>query len=174
MIYASIILVVIATIFFYIHKSKKFVFTGVDKAFDLINMGAGVYLMSKYKEEYEGEVPVKLAGAVTNKLFGHKQTNELGIKFLENNKALVEQKFLELKNEKNLCYYVSIAAHLKANVAANRKKLTADILEWIFELTETGILIPLENINMPKSNAEFLEVANEFLSLVKKTKEKQT
>lgn len=173
MIFVFIILVIIAIIFFYIYKLRKNVFTGIDKAFDLINMAAGVYLMTKYKGEYEGKVPVKLGAAVTNKLFGHKQTNEIGKEYIENNKMLVEQKFLQLKDDKKLCYYVSIAAHSKVNMAANRRKMTGDILQWFIDLKEAGILVPIENIDMPKSNTELFKVANEFLSWVNETKDKQ-
>jgi hypothetical protein len=166
-----IIIVVIAIVFFYIYKSRQNVLTGIDKAHDLINMGAGIYLYSKYKKEYNKEFAAKLGAAVTNELFGYKPSNEIGIKYLEDNKALVQKKFLEIKNDKKLCYYVSIAAHLKANSLANTHRLSGEILLWINKLAEVGILIPIEKIDMPKSNSEFFEISNEFILWVKQTKE---
>ncbi len=170
MIYLTIILVVIVILFFYIYKTRQNVLTGIDKAHDLINAGAGIYLFTKYRREYKEEDAAKLAAAVTNELFGHKPSNEIGFKYLEDNKALIMQKFSEIKNEKNFCYYISISAHLKANSAANTRKLTGDILLWIDKLTKAGILIPIEKIDMPKSNSKFFEVANNFISWVKQIK----
>ena len=144
---------------------------GIEKAFDIINMNAGVYLYSKYKQEYEKEVAVKIASAVTNEIFGHKPSNEIGIKYLEDNKKLIEEKLGDLKREKTFCHYVSIAIHLQFNKNVALSKVSGDNIIWTEMLATAGILIPIAETDMPKSNSELFKITNNFTEWVQQTKD---
>ncbi|MGD1007871.1 MAG: hypothetical protein ABR980_11655 [Ignavibacteriaceae bacterium] len=53
-------------------------------------------------------------------------------------------------------------AHLKSNIAGNSSIFTDDLLKWIDDLNNFGIIIPIDKITMPLSIEDYLNKAHEF------------
>ena len=102
------------------------------------------------------------ASAVTNALFGVPPGNELGRQFLSSHQHLVDREFPLVREEPDICYMVSLLAHLKANIAGNTASFTGDQLLWFKKLDDAGILLPIEEIGMPDSIDDLLVQVRAF------------
>jgi hypothetical protein len=128
--------------------------------------GAGIIivvrLIGKYAPQYGKSKAAALGAAVTNELFGAPPGNETGRQFLAGNKELVETHLRALKTEAAICQIVSMLAHTKSNIAGNTSTFTPEMGRWIVKLRETGILLPVEQVTMPKSPDEMRQQIREF------------
>jgi hypothetical protein len=134
----------------------------IDTVSIIIMMAAAKRLLDKYRKKYSEEISSLLAAAVVNKLFNKEPSNDIGRNFLNDNKELVSRELSKIKDDNDICYIVSMVAHLKANIAGNSAQFTDSLLIWISKLKELDIIIPIDKINMPNSIDELSEVARAF------------
>ena len=145
---------------------KKNISPEVENGSRIIMMSTAIYLLNKYNGKYNNNIASSLASAVTNQLFNKEAGNKEGEVFLANNKSLINEELSKIKNEKNICYMISMIAHLRANIAGNSGRFTEDLSRWIDELNRNEIIIPKEKINMPKTIDDFFKQARAFESWV--------
>jgi hypothetical protein len=134
----------------------------IDNVSIIIMMSTAKRLLDKYRKYYGEEISPLLAAALVNRLFNKEPGNDVGEKFSKENKELIFNELSKIKDEPDICYMVSMTAHMKANIAGNSAQFTESLLRWISELDNLKIIIPIEKIKMPKSIDEFIEMARSF------------
>jgi hypothetical protein len=169
MIYLIVIVGLIAGAYYvFVYRlARNHVSATIHNAVRIINASVAIYLLRKYRAQYEENFAMGLGAAVTNALFGH-TPNEVGRTFLKTNGARVQEELAKLKDDQKLCYVVSLATHMKANDAGYNRRVTADMGKSWVQLRELGILLPHEIIQVPSSPDDFMRMAREFEGWVTK------
>ena len=127
-----------------------------------------LFLRHKYISQYDEEIATPLAAAVTNALFGVPPANELGRQFLISHENLVDSALSDISQEPEICYIVSLFAHVKANIAGNTSTLSGEQLLLLKKLRDLQILFPIDQIKMPNSIDDLFSQAHAFdLSVIR-------
>lgn len=133
-----------------------------DNVSKIIMMTTAKRLLEKYRNNYDEDFSPLLAAAVVNRLFNKEPGNDIGEKFSKENEKLVFNELSKIKDDPDVCYMVSMVAHLKCNLAGNASQFTESLLRWVSELKEFNIIVPIEKIKMPNSIDEFIDMARSF------------
>jgi len=121
-----------------------------------------VFLAERYAKQHHGDKAIGLAVAVTNAFFGLPPTNEAGRTFLAAHGPFVEAALRDIKHEPRICHIVSVFTHMLGNVAGNGGTFSAEMLDSAVMLRQFGILLPVEQVQMPISPEELVRQAREF------------
>jgi hypothetical protein len=134
----------------------------IDNCARVVGLALATHLYERCANQHEHEIALSLASAVTNELFGAPPANEAGRAFLASNKPLVEAALRDIKSEPRICYIVSVVTHMRGNVAGNTGIFSSDLLQFALRLRELGILLPIDQIQMPTSPDVLMQQAREF------------
>ena len=162
-----IIFIAVVILGFFILKASSRGTDEYGKAIYIMNFDTAKYLNNIYKEDYNDEESLKLSAAVTNELFSHHSANDPGNPYYMQNKNLVENKLAEVKDDKYLCKIISVAGQLIYSIAAIKKQMTPEIIQWAKKLSDIGIFLPDEEFKFPKSRDQLRAVVGEFHERVK-------
>ena len=134
----------------------------MENAIHAISVPLCVYLHRRYTGEFDETTAIGLAVAVTNELFGAPPGNETARQFLSTNGQLVETKLSEIRNVPQICRIVSVALHMRANVAGNAGTVTPQMIASAVKLRKLGVLLPVESLQLPSSSDDLMRQVREF------------
>jgi hypothetical protein len=124
-----------------------------------------VFLFERYAKQQDHEdddQAIGLAGAVTNALFSLPPTNEVGRTFLATHGPLIERALRDIESEPRICHVVSVFTHMLCNVAGNSGTFSAEMLQSAVRLRQLGILLPIEQMQMPITPERLVQEVRDF------------
>ncbi len=133
-----------------------------DNVAKIIMLSTANRLLEKYKNNYDEDFVPLLVAAIVNRLFYKEPSEDFSRKFSNENKELIYSELSKIKDEPDICYMVSMVAHLKSIIAGNSLDFKEVVHRWISELKGLNIFMPIEKIKMPNSIDEFIEIARSF------------
>jgi hypothetical protein len=132
----------------------------IEHSTDLVKLGLAERLANKYAKTYGGDIAMALAAAVTNEVFSEQPGNDQGKAFLQQNRALVEQELLKLREDSYICRVLTETVRAGMIVPYAKGIRTAEaFLDPLEKLQRLGILIPGGEAPSPST---FFPLANEF------------
>jgi hypothetical protein len=107
-------------------------------------------LTMEYNKQLDLDDAIALASAVTNEIYGLPPGNAQGRAFLGSNRQAVDAALANVKNMPRVCYLVSLVSYVRNNQP------------WAQRLRLLGILLPIENVQVPSSPDDLLRQIKEF------------
>jgi DNA-directed RNA polymerase subunit F len=85
----------------------------VAKGTDIFAFGLYLRLRKSYRQQFDDEYAAMLAVAVSNDVLSRPSGNEKGWLFQKENSSLIKEKSLEIKNNRDLCIFISEAVMMQ-------------------------------------------------------------
>lgn len=131
----------------------------IEKAYHALAEILFVYIQRQYAREVDDRTGLSLATALTIELVGAPPDNQTLAQSVHADSHLLQQVLDQIKNDAEVCWIVSLFRHLRNTVPGAVTPATA---ESDAKLQKQGILLPLENIQLPASHKEFMRKVGEF------------
>lgn len=121
------------------------------------------FLFQKFSRKHGLKTGSMLAPLVSNALFSMEPANsEEGLRFLQCSAELFDAELRDLSQLPELCYIVSLATHVLAELPGRERPPSPDQAKRARALRQMGILLPREAIRIPTSSREFMRVVKRF------------
>jgi hypothetical protein len=137
----------------------------IEKAFHAIAEVLFVHLQRQYAPDTDERNAMALAATVTFRLLGPAPDTTKAHPALPVDAHVVEMKLGQIKNEPEICRMVSAFRHRRNKVTG---AVTPNLVRADAKLQELGILLPVDQIQVPASHADLMRQVREFELWVKR------
>ena len=138
------------------------VIKNMSKGIEMIKIGTAARLQHRFVKQYGDPKAMQLAVAVTNELFSERPTVAEALDFEMQNKALIEQELVNLKQDVELRLAVTQALRVRAAIKFAKEKGDPVLLAApLKKLERMGILV--EGGESPEATS-FLNMAGQWVT----------